>query len=86
MHDTDATTMTSLRVNSAAVAEWRLGESVPVLGPLPDTAETARLVLSAPLAQGAALAAEVAAMRARRSARKETAPVTARLDPRDPTS
>ena len=70
----------------AAVAEMRLGESVQVLGPLPVTADTERLVLTAPLAQGAALAAEVAAMRARRSARKETAPVTARLDPRDPTS
>ena len=38
------------------------------------------------LEDGPALAAEVAAMRARRSARKETSPVTARLDARDPAS
>jgi len=70
----------------AAVAEMRLGESVRVLGPLPVDAETERLVLSAPLSHGPALAAEVAAMRARRSARKDTAPLNARLDPKDPTS
>ncbi|MEO6020540.1 MAG: primosome assembly protein PriA [Knoellia sp.] len=70
----------------AAVAEMRLGESVRVLGPLPVAADTERLVLSAPLREGPALAAEVAAMRARQSARKEAAPVLARLDPRDPTS
>ncbi|KGN35284.1 hypothetical protein, partial [Knoellia aerolata] len=68
----------------SAVSEMRLGPSVRVLGPLPLDAETERMVLSAPLADGPALAAEVAAMRARRSARKETQPVTARLDPRDP--
>ncbi|KRE41273.1 primosomal protein N' [Knoellia sp. Soil729] len=70
----------------AAVGEMRLGASVRVLGPLPVAAETERLVLSAPLPQGPALAVEVAAMRARHSARKETSPVAARLDPRDPTS
>ncbi|MFC7492524.1 MULTISPECIES: primosome assembly protein PriA [unclassified Knoellia] len=70
----------------AAVAEMRLGESVRVLGPLPVDADTERLVLSAPLPDGPALAAEVAAMRARRSARKDSAPLTARLDPRDPAS
>ncbi|WP_404382356.1 primosomal protein N' [Knoellia locipacati] len=68
----------------SAVDEMRLGESVRVLGPLPVDADTERLVLSSPLADGPALAAEVAAMRARRSARKESTPVTARLDPRDP--
>lgn len=68
----------------SAVAEMRLGDSVRVLGPLPVDAETERLVLSASLVDGPALAAEVAAMRARRSARKEPAQVTARLDPRDP--
>ena len=70
----------------AAVAEMRLGSSTRVLGPLPVDADTERLVLTSPLADGPALAAEVAAMRARRSARKEAAQVTARLDPRDPTS
>ena len=70
----------------AAVAEMRLGESVRVLGPLPVDADTERLVLSAPLSDGPALAAEVAAMRARRSARKDPTPLTARLDPRDPVS
>lgn len=68
----------------SAVAEMRLGPSVRVLGPLPVDGDTERLVLSAPLVDGPALAAEVAAMRARRSARKEPAQVTARLDPRDP--
>ena len=68
----------------SAVAEMRLGESVTVLGPLPLDTDTERLVLTAPLSDGPALAAEVAAMRARRSARKEAQPVTARLDPRDP--
>ncbi|MFW5471523.1 primosomal protein N' [Knoellia sp. CPCC 206435] len=68
----------------SAVAEMRLGASVRVLGPLPLAADTERVVLTAPLADGPALAAEVAAMRARRSARKEAQPVTARLDPRDP--
>jgi len=70
----------------AAVDEMRLGDSVQVLGPLPVDKDTERLVLSAPLTDGPALAAEVAAMRARRSARKETSPLTARLDPRDPAS
>jgi primosomal protein N' (replication factor Y) len=68
----------------AAVAEMRLGESVRVLGPLPVGAETERMVLSAPLPDGPALAAEIAAMRARRSARKDTTALVARLDPRDP--
>jgi primosomal protein N' (replication factor Y) len=70
----------------AALAEMRLAHSVRVLGPLPVDTDTERLVLSSPLAGGPALAAEVAAMRARRSARKEPAPVIARLDPRDPTA
>lgn len=69
---------------TSAVDEMRLAASVRVLGPLPLDAETERVVLTAPLADGPALAAEVAAMRARRSARKETQQVTARLDPRDP--
>ena len=58
---------------TSAVDEMRLAASVRVLGPLPLDAETERVVLTAPLADGPALAAEVAAMRARRSARKETA-------------
>ncbi|KGN32509.1 primosome assembly protein PriA [Knoellia sinensis KCTC 19936] len=70
----------------SAVQEMRLGESVRVLGPLPVTGDTERLVLTSPLDGGPTLAAEVAAMRARRSARKDSAPVTARLDPRDPTT
>lgn len=68
----------------AAVESMRLGDSVQVLGPLPRDEGVERVVLTAPLADGGALAAEVAAMRARRSAGKETATVTARLDPRDP--
>lgn len=84
---TRVATLTGARAAlQAAVAEMRLGESVRVLGPLPVDAETERLVLTTPLSDGPALAAEVAAMRARRSARKDTAPLMARLDPRDPAS
>lgn len=68
----------------AAVDEMRLGDAVRVLGPLPVEGEIERLVLTAALADGPGLAAEVAAMRARRSARKDTSPLVARLDPRDP--
>lgn len=68
----------------SAAQEMRLGEQVRVLGPLPIDRETERLVLTAPLEDGADLAAEVAAMKARRSARKESATLTSRLDPRDP--
>ncbi|KGN38843.1 primosomal protein N' [Knoellia subterranea] len=70
----------------AAVEEMRLGPAVRRLGPLPVAEGIERLVLTAPLDEGEQLAAEVAAMRARRSARKETATLTVKLDPRDPTS
>ena len=80
------------RVATLTVRDLRSGRRSPRCGwgvdASPRTtaldAETERLVLTAPLADGPALAAEVAAMRARRSARKEGQPVTARLDPRDP--
>lgn len=84
---TRVATLTGTRAAvQAAVTEMRLADSVRVLGPLPIDAESERLVLSAPLDDGAALAAEVAAMRARRSARKDSASLLARLDPRDPAS
>ena len=71
----------------AALAELRLPPSTAVLGPLPTGAdERWRALLTVPLPEGPALTAELAALRARASARKEPDPVHVRVDPRDPTT
>ncbi|HYN28554.1 MAG TPA: primosome assembly protein PriA [Dermatophilaceae bacterium] len=71
---------------AVVLGEMRLPPSARVLGPLlvgggpaPD-----RILVTVPPADGDLLAAEVAAVRARTSARKEPEPVTVRMDPPDP--
>jgi primosomal protein N' (replication factor Y) len=71
----------------AALRELRLPASAATLGPLPaGTEERWRSVLTVPLEDGPALTAELTALRARASARKDPAPVHVRVDPRDPTT
>ena len=76
----------------AAVAELELPASAAVLGPLPQGATTPgsperwRTIVTVPRPDGPALTRELAAMRARASARKDPEPVTVRVDPPDPTT
>ena len=71
----------------AALAELRLPAATAVLGPLPAGTEGRwRALLTVPLDDGPPLTAELAAMRARASARKDPDPVHVRVDPRDPTA
>lgn len=76
----------------AAVAELELPASAAVLGPLPQGAaapgaqERWRTIVTVPRADGPQLTRELAAMRARASARKDPETVTVRVDPPDPTT
>lgn len=79
-----------------AVASMRLPSSTTRLGPMPvlspgpgpaaadPAAGEHRMLLTVPHADGDALAAEVAALRARQSARKDKELVATRMDPPDP--
>ncbi len=70
-----------------ALAELSLPAAAAVLGPLPTGSEGRwRTLVTVPTGDGPALSAELAALRARGSARKESDPVHVRVDPRDPTS
>ena len=58
-----------------------------MLGPLPHGAtDRWRTLVTVPRPDGAAMARELAAMRARASARKDPDPVAVRVDPPDPTT
>ena len=70
----------------AAVAELPLPGSAAVLGPLPHVGERWRLIVTVAPPDGPALTRELAALRARASARKDPDPVTVRVDPPDPTT
>ena len=69
-----------------ALAELELPASATTLGPLPHGEERWRALVTVPVEDGLVLARELAALRARSSARKDPEPVTVRVDPRDPTS
>ena len=80
-------TLTGARaVLDDAVREMTLPPSTSVLGPLPVASGDERVLLTVEPGDGDALAAEVAAVRARRSARKDRLPLAARLDPPDPST
>jgi primosomal protein N' (replication factor Y) len=87
-------TLTGPRVAvEAATAELELPPSASVLGPLPHGGARSqgdpdqwRTIVTVALADGPALALELAAMRARASARKDPHPVAVRVDPADPTA
>jgi primosomal protein N' (replication factor Y) len=72
----------------AALGDMRLPGSARVLGPLPvgGTPPQDRVLVTVPPPDGDALAVEVAALRARQSARKDHEPVAVRMDPPDPTT
>ncbi|MGL5817871.1 MAG: primosome assembly protein PriA [Phycicoccus sp.] len=75
----------------SAAGELRLPATASVLGPLPHgtssgTGEVWRTLVTVPPDDGVALARELAALRARASARKDPEPVHVRVDPRDPTT
>ncbi len=71
----------------AATAELDLPGTASVLGPLPHGAtDRWRTLVTVPRPDGPALARELAAMRARASARKDPDPVSVRVDPPDPTA
>ncbi|WP_299445506.1 primosome assembly protein PriA [uncultured Phycicoccus sp.] len=70
----------------SALTELELPASASTLGPLPHGPERWRALVTVPVSDGPALARELAALRARASARKEPDPVTVRVDPRDPAS
>ncbi|WP_345203578.1 primosomal protein N' [Fodinibacter luteus] len=79
----------------AAVGELDLPVAAAVLGPLPlgpmrpgahTGEERWRTVVTVPPADGPALTRELAALRARASARKDPEPVSVRVDPPDPTT
>lgn len=71
----------------AGVRELDLPAAAAVLGPLPHGGDdTWRTVLTVPAEQGLDLARELAALRARASARKESHLLTVRVDPPDPTA
>jgi primosomal protein N' (replication factor Y) len=67
----------------AQAAQADLPRGVERLGPLPMGADTVRVLLRAPLEEHPALAAALSAMRAVRSARKETAALQVVVDPPD---
>ena len=66
-----------------ALASLELPEDVETLGPLPAGEAAMRYLLRAPLEQGPALCAGLAALRGMRSAHKEAVTVTVRVDPPD---
>lgn len=71
----------------AATAELHLPGTASVLGPLPhEVAGRWRTLVTVPRPDGPALTLELAAMRARASARKDPDPVAVRVDPPDPTT
>lgn len=70
----------------AALPTLELPASASTLGPLPHGDDRWRALVTVPLEDGGALARELAAMRARASARKDPDAVTVRVDPRDPVS
>ncbi len=71
----------------AATAELDLPATASVLGPLPHGApDRWRTLVTVPRHDGAAMTGELAAMRARASARKDPDPVSVRVDPPDPTT
>lgn len=71
----------------AALRELALPPGASVLGPLPSGAqERWRALVTVTAGQWSALAGELAALRARSSARKDPDPVHVRVDPRDPTT
>jgi primosomal protein N' (replication factor Y) len=71
----------------AALHELALPDGASVLGPLPSgVAERWRALVTVAAGQWPPLAAELAALRARSSARKDADPVHVRVDPRDPTT
>ncbi len=71
----------------ASVRELELPAAAAVLGPLPrGSDDTWRTVLTVPHQLGGELSRELAALRARASARKEQHPLTVRVDPPDPTA
>src|SRR5512139_1107557 len=71
----------------AAVAELDLPSTASVLGPLPHGAgDRWRTLVTVPRPDGPAMTRELAAMRARASARKDPDPVSVRVDPPDPTA
>ncbi len=71
---------------AAGLAELTLPPSATTLGPLPQGEDRWRALVTVPLEDAAPLARELAALRARSSARKEPDPLTVRVDPRDPTA
>ena len=71
----------------AATAELALPAAASVLGPLPHgTTDRWRTLVTVPRPDGPAMTRELAAMRARASARKDPDPVSVRVDPPDPTA
>ena len=71
----------------AATAELELPSTASVLGPLPHVVNDRwRTLVTVARPDGPALARELAAMRARASARKDPDPVSVRVDPPDPTA
>lgn len=72
------------RAVEAALRHTDLGPQVERLGPLPVGDSEVRVLLRAPLEDGAALSAALAGLRAVRSARKEPVPIHLRVDPPDP--
>ncbi|MGL5866721.1 MAG: primosomal protein N' [Dermatophilaceae bacterium] len=80
--------LTGSRAALAVTAgELRLPAASSVLGPLPHGDQGAwRMLVTVPVHNGPELTRELAALRARMSARKEPDPVGIRVDPRDPTT
>jgi len=71
----------------AATSELELPPTASVLGPLPHgVTDRWRTLVTVARPDGPALARELAAMRARASARKDPDPVSVRVDPPDPTA
>ncbi len=71
----------------AATAELELPATAALLGPLPHgPTDRWRTLVTVPRPDGPALTRELAAMRARASARKDPDPVSVRVDPPDPTA
>lgn len=74
------------RAVEAALRLTDLDPLVEQLGPLPVGEDAVRMLLRAPLGDAAALSAALVALKAVRSARKETASVQVRVDPPDLTT
>ncbi|MBM6399443.1 primosomal protein N' [Phycicoccus sonneratiae] len=71
---------------AGALGGLGLPASASTLGPLPHGEDRWRALVTVPVEDSEALARELAALRARASARKDPDPVTVRVDPRDPTA